>query len=132
MRELSRQDVVGRRIADIIISVPDEPISMSGMSYSAGYLRLDNGVTFGLGVRPPLIVDDCVTAAVHRSAMHESEFRSLLHQEVEDVVSGVEDGSLYVLTKHMAIVMVPSQFWVRPCLYERTEIIDETEPFWKA
>ena len=54
MNALRRKDFVGRHITDIIISMPDKTVSMSDMSYSAGYLRLDSGILFDLG---PHLID---------------------------------------------------------------------------
>jgi hypothetical protein len=132
MRVLRREDVVGRRITEIIISVPDKPVTMSDMSHSPGYLKLDSGIVFHLGVQPLQAVDEATLAGVRRDAKYEREFRSLLRQEIEDVVLMVDDGSLCVVTRDSIITEVPAQFWVRPCTYKRAEFTYETEPYWKG
>ena len=134
MHALSRGDIVGRRITDFIVSVPDKPTTMSGQSYSAGYLRLDNGVLFYLGqpTEPPLhACEEAVLAKVTRDAKYEAEFRSILGQEVQDVVLTIDDGCLCVVTKDAVITEVPAQFWVRPCIYSKTDFNFQTEPYWK-
>jgi hypothetical protein len=130
MRVLLKEDVVGRRIADIIISVPDKPVTMSDMSYSPGYLKLDSGVVFDLGVQPLCVADDLAVTRVTRDTKYEREFCTLLRQEIEDVVLMIDDGCLCVVTRDAAITVVPAQFWVRPCIYKRTEFRYKTEPFW--
>jgi hypothetical protein len=58
MTTLSRTDVVGRRIVDVIISAPDKPLGMSDMSESRGFLRLDSGITIAIDAQPPLLPID--------------------------------------------------------------------------
>ena len=131
---LQRDDVIGRRIVDVIVCVPDKPITMSAMSYSAGYLRLDNGILFYLGqpTEPELRAsDEAALASVTRDAKYEREFRTVLKQEIEDVVLMIDDGSLCVVTKDAVITEVPAQFWVRPCIYKRAEFTYKTERYWK-
>src|SRR5690349_2108963 len=99
MGALQRDDVIGRRIVDVIVSVPDKPVTMSTMSYSPGYLRLDSGVLFYLGqpTEPVLYAsDDAALRSVIRDAKYEREFRSLLRQEIQDVVLMIDDGCLCV------------------------------------
>src|SRR5258707_13513430 len=113
MRALQRDDVIGRRIIDVIISVPDKPVTMSTMSYSAGYLRLDSGVLFYLGqpTEPELHTsDEAALTSVTRDAKYERDFCSLLKQEIEDVVLMVDDGCLCVVRKDSVITEVPAQF----------------------
>src|SRR5262245_38716664 len=90
MRALRREDLVGRRITEIIISVPDKPVTMSDMSYSPGYLKLDSGTVFHLGVQPLQAVDEATLAGVRRDTKYEREFRSLLRQAIEDIVLMVD------------------------------------------
>ena len=134
MGALQRDDVIGRRIVDVIVSVPDKPVTMSSMSYSPSYLRLDSGVLFYLGqpTEPALHASDEVAlTSVTRDAKYEREFRSLLKQQIEDVVLMIDDGSLCVVTKDAVITEVPAQFWVRPCIYKRADFTYKTEPYWK-
>ena len=134
MRALQRDDVIGRRIVDVIVSVPDKPVTMSTMSYSPGYLRLDSGILFYLGqpTAPELHAsDEAALTSVMRDAKYEWEFCSLLKQEIEDVVLMIDDGSLCVVTKDAVITEVPAQFWVRPCIYKRADFTYKTEPYWK-
>ena len=131
MRTLSREEVIGRRIADIIISAPDIPVSMSDMSYSHGYLKLDNGLAFDLDAQPVRVADDSVVAGVLRDTKYEQEFRMLLRQMIEDVVLTIDCGCLCVVTGEAVITVVPAQFWVRPCLRQRVEFTHKTEPYWK-
>jgi len=134
MDALQRDDVIGRRIVDVIVSVPDKPATMSTMSYSPSYLRLDSGVLFYLGqpTEPALYArDEAALANVTRDAKYEREFRSLLGQEIQDVVLMIDDGCLCVVTKDAVITEVPAQFWVRPCIYKRADFAYKTEPYWK-
>jgi hypothetical protein len=78
MRALQRHDVIGRRIADIIVSVPDKPPTMSDMSYSASYLRWDSGIAFHLGLQPLQAADEATVTGVARDTKCEREFRSLI------------------------------------------------------
>jgi hypothetical protein len=130
MHTLRREDVVGRRIIDIVVSVPDKPVSMSDMSYSASYLRLDSGLAFNLGLQPLHAADEAALTGVIRDAKHEREFGALLQQTIEDVVLMVDDGSLCVATRNSIITEVPAQFWVRPWIYKRAEFTYKTEPYW--
>ena len=75
MRALQRDDVIGRRIVDVIVSVPDKPVTMSTMSYSPGYLRLDSGILFYLGqpTAPELHAsDEAALTSVMRDAKSSS------------------------------------------------------------
>jgi hypothetical protein len=130
MHVLLREEVIGRRIVDIIISVPDKPVTMSDMSYSPGYLKLDSGFVFDLSVQPLCVADDSVVTRVTRDARYECEFSALLLQDIENVVSMVDDGCLCVVTSAAVITVVPAQFWVRPCIYKRAEFTYKTEPYW--
>jgi len=135
MRTLRREDIVGRRITDVIVSVPDQPVTMSTMSYSPGYLRLDNGVLFYLGQpTEPLLhtSDESALSGLKRDTQYEQEFRALLGQQIEDVVLMVDDGCLCVVTKDLVITEVPAQFWVRPCTYKRADFSFKTEPYWQG
>src|SRR5688572_7949419 len=101
MRALQREEVVGRRIVDVLVSVPDRPVTMSTMSFSSSFLRLDSGSWFDLGqptVPPLYAVDETVLRGVVRDPKCEKEFRPLLQQVIVDVVLTIDDGSLCVLT----------------------------------
>ena len=135
MRPLERDDIIGRRIVEIIISLPDKPVTMSTMSYSAGYLRLENGVLFYLGqpTQPPLHAsDESALRDLARDASYERGFRSLIRQEIVDVILTIDDGCLCVVTDAFVVTEVPAQFWVRPCIYKRDSFTLPTEPFWRA
>jgi hypothetical protein len=135
MRELERDDIIGKRIAEVIISLPDKPITMSTMSYSAGYLRLDSEVVIYLGqpATPPMrACDEIGLRALARDTTYEKEFRPLIRQKIVDVVLTRDDGCLCILTDEYLITEVPAQFWVRPCLYKRDSFTLPTEPFWQA
>ena len=89
MDALQRDDVIGRRIVDVIVSVPDKPVTMSTMSYSPGYLRLDSGVLFYLGqpTEPALYArDEAALANVTRDAKYEREFR-LANADGKDILT---------------------------------------------
>jgi hypothetical protein len=134
MRELSPSDVFGARIADIIISVPDKPVSMSDQSFSVGYIRLNNGHVIALSTAtPPLLAHDVGLESVVRDSKYEAEFRRAIGQKVTDVVLTTDVGCLCVVTDgDLLITDVPAQFWQRPCIYKRTEFSQATEPFWKV
>ena len=135
MRELRRENVIGRRIVEVVIALPDRPVTMSTMSYSASYLRLDSGSLFDLGqpAAPPLhAVDERAVSGLARDPKSEREFRPAILQEIVDVVLMIDDGSLCVLTDEFVITVVPAQFWVRPCLYKRDSFTYTTEPFWNS
>src|SRR5689334_4188277 len=121
MRTICREEVIGRRIADIIISVPDKPVTMSDISYSPGYLKLDSGLAFDLGVQPLQAADDSTVTGVTRDTKYERGFRSLLRQEIEDVVLISDDGCLCVVTEDTVLTVIPAQFWVRPFTYKRAD-----------
>jgi hypothetical protein len=134
MRELSPNDVLGARIADIIISIPDKPISMSDQSFSAGYIRLDNGHVIDLSTAaPPLLAHDVGLESVVRDSKYEAEFRRAIGQKIADVVLTTDVGCLCVVTDGgLLITDVPAQFWQRPCLCKRSEFSQATEPLWKT
>jgi hypothetical protein len=134
MRELSPSDVFGARIAEIIISVPDKPISMSDQSFSAGYIRLDNGHVIDLSTAaPPLLAHDVGLESVVRDSKYEAEFRRAIGQKIADVVLTTDVGCLCVVTDGgLLITDVPAQFWQRPCLCKRSEFSQATEPLWKT
>lgn len=134
MRELSSSDVVGARIAEIIISVPDNPVSMSDQSFSASYIRLDNGHVIDLStVVPPLLAHDVGLESVVRDSMYEAEFRRAIGQKVSEVVVTTDVGCLcFVTDGGLLITDVPAQFWQRPCIFKRAEFSQATEPLWKT
>jgi hypothetical protein len=135
MRALQREEVVGRRIVEVVVSVPDRPVTMSTMSYSASYLRLDSGSWFDLGqptVPPLYAVYETVLRGVVRDPKGEKEFRPLLQQVIVDVVLTIDDGSLCVLTDEFVIAVGAGQFWVGPYLAKRASFTDATEPFWPS
>jgi hypothetical protein len=134
MRELSRNDVVGTRIADIIISLPDRPVSMSDQSFSASYVRLDNGHVIDLSTpAPPLFADDRGVSAITRDSKYESEFRQAIGQKISDVLLTTDVGYLCIVTEgDLLITDVPALFWQRPCIYKRAEFSQSTEALWKT
>jgi hypothetical protein len=95
MRDLQQNDVIGRRITDFIVSVPDKPVTASTMPHSPSYLRLDTGLLFRLGQPDNSALsasDESVLSGLKRDAVLEQEFRPLLGQQITDVagLSGTE------------------------------------------
>ncbi len=133
MRELSPGDVVGKRITEIIISVPNRPVSMGDQSLSASYIRLDNGVVLDLnGPVPPLRAYEGELATVKRDTPYEAEFQAAIGQTVSEVLLTTDVGCLCVVTDGgLLITEVPALFWERPCIYRRSECSINTEPLWK-
>ncbi len=134
MCELAREDLIGRRITELVISVPDKPITMSTMSRSTGYLRLDTDVLVPIGHPPTLPIRSCAEAAISdlvRDYKYEREFMPVLQQQIRDVVVTRGDGCLCFATDNFLITEVPAQFWIRPCLYKRDQSAPATVPFWR-
>jgi hypothetical protein len=112
MTELLRKDVVGQRIAEIVISVPDKPVTMDGQSFSAGYVRLASGVLIDLcGAAPPLQACPADLQALKRDRAYEAEFRAALGKRISDT-------------------RVPALAWDRPCLHRLADFDLDTEPLW--
>jgi hypothetical protein len=121
MRQLEKSEVVGRQIVDIIVSVPDKPVTMSDQSYSAGFLRLDSGHLINIGDwAPPLLV--CDEAEIHnlrRDKDTEKEFRPAIGQKIIGVTlpDEAEDGGIRITTENgFYISFTPGLFWIRPSI----------------
>jgi hypothetical protein len=119
MRQLEKTDVIGKRIADVIVSMPDKPVTMSDQSYSPGYLQLDTGDVINLGAyAPPLVsCDEGDFCNLVRDTEYEKEFCPAIGQTIIDLAfpDDTEDGSLHVATANgFVITFAASCFWIRP------------------
>ncbi len=96
MRHLEKADVIGKRIADVIVSVPDKPVTMSDQSHSPGFLRLDTGDIINLGsYAPPLAsVQESEIQKLVRDRKYEKNFRPALGQTISEILfpDETEDG----------------------------------------
>lgn len=132
---LRREDVIGRQIADIVVSVPDKPVSMSGMSASEGYIRLDTGVLINLGEDLECLRacgESRLQGLVRYTEYERDEFRSVIGKRISNVVVACDCALLVFITEDgKFITMVPAQFWIRPCLYDAASFTDETSPLWE-
>lgn len=121
MRHLEKTDLIGRRIADMIVSVPDRPVSMSDQSHSPGFLRLDTGDIINLGsYAPPLVsVEESEIQKLVRDRKYEADFRPVIGQAITDLLfpDDTEDGSIHVTTANgFVISFAASCFWIRPVI----------------
>jgi hypothetical protein len=120
-RNLEKPDVIGKRIADVIILKPDIPISMSSQSYSPGFLRLETGEVFDLGSdAPPLLAcDEMQFKNAARDTEYENEFRPAIGQIILNLLfpDETEEGSINVITANGYLInSVAAVFWTRPCI----------------
>ena len=132
---LGPQDILGQRISEVVISKPDRPVSMTDMSTSVGYLRLENGIIIDIGAtNPPLPkVTDIPFPDAGRDKEYEKEFQALVGQRIADVRVTTELGLVCIFTENSLVVTeVPAQFWVRPCLYSKGTLDVETERLWES
>jgi hypothetical protein len=130
MNLVTRNDIVGHRIVDVIISMPDNPLSMSDMSESKGYLRLDNGLVIHFDGGAPLqLIEPLALSDLRRDHESEAEFVTVVGEKIVDVV---HDGSLvYILVKDgVSVSTAISQFWVRPCLDRNLAHLAEAKSIW--
>src|ERR1700674_2010685 len=102
MRNLEKIDVIGKRIADVIVSVPNKPVTMSDQSHSPGFLRLDTGDIINLGsYAPPLVcIDDSEIQKLVRDRKYEKDFRPLIGETITELLfpDDTADGSIRVTT----------------------------------
>ena len=103
--------IIGRTIKEVIISVPDRPVSMSDQSESVGYIRLDNGACITIDYADFAAVLDLPIAEKERDRKIESEFSKALGSEI----IAVKDHEIFI-TGDMKISVVLGQFWIRPTL----------------
>ena len=47
---ISQEDIIGKKITDVIILQPDIPVTMSTYSCSDGYLEIEGGYILDLGI----------------------------------------------------------------------------------
>ncbi len=121
MRHLEKTDVIGKRIADLIVSVPDKPVTMSDQSHSPGFLRLETGDIINLGsYAPPLAsVEESDVQKLVRDHKYEKDFRPVIGQTISDLLfpDETEDGSIRVTTANGFMVsFAASCFWIRPVI----------------
>jgi hypothetical protein len=114
-------DVIGKRVADVILSIPDKPVTMSDQSDSPGFLRLDTGDIIDLGAyAPPLVtVEEGEIQRVVRDLKYEEDFRPVIGQAITDLLypDETEEGSIHVRTANgFIITFAASCFWIRPCI----------------
>ncbi len=125
MRNLEKTDVIGRCIADVMVSVPDKPVTMSDQSHSPGFLRLDTGDIINLGsYAPPLVsVEESEIQKLVRDRKYEKDFRPLIGQTITEVLfpDDTTDGSIRITTANgFVLSFAASCFWIRPVI-ERVE-----------
>jgi hypothetical protein len=122
MRNLEKADVIGKRIADVIVSVPDKPVTMSDQSHSPGFLLLDTGDIINLGsYAPPLVsAEQREVQRLVRDRKYEKNFRSAIGQTINELLfpDETEDGdSIRVTTANgFVISFAASCFWIRPVI----------------
>src|SRR5688572_30290919 len=113
MNSFERQDIVGRRIVEVVVSIPDKPVSMSDMSESKGYLRLDSGVVIEIVGDVLSHIEPATLSGLARDRVTEKEFKDALGGKIVDVV---HDGLILHVLLESGISISPGlgQFWVRP------------------
>ena len=121
MRSLNKTDVIGKRIAEVIISMPDIPVTMSTHSYSAGFLRLNTGEIIDLRIcEPPLLAcEERDVCEIVRDRKYEKEFRPAIGETIIAVTlpDEKEDGDLEIITANgFVITYAASPFWNRPVI----------------
>ena len=126
LRSIEKADVIGKKIAEIIVSLPDKPVTMSDQSFSRGFLRLNTGEIIDLGsYAPPLIViPEIEVQKVIRDAKYEAEFQPAIGPVITELLfpDETEDGSIHVGTANgFLITFGASCFWIRPCIERRPQ-----------
>lgn len=121
MRPLEKADLIGKRIIDVIVSMPDKPVTMASQSYSRGFLRFDSGALINLGsYAPPLLAcSEEDLRCIMRDTNYEREFGPVIGQEVIAVIfpDENEQGEVQVSTANgFVMASVASCFWIRPCI----------------
>ena len=119
MRQLEKCEVIGRRIVDIIVSLPDRPVTMSDQSYSNGFLRLDSGYLINLGSDAPLACDESEVRDLIRDKETEREFGPAIGQEIVGVILPEErdDWDIRITTANgFVISFALGLFWIRPII----------------
>jgi hypothetical protein len=123
MQLLTRHDVVGRRLAEVIISQPDKPVSDEDQSYSSGYVRLDSGVLIELdSSEAPRALDLVRLRHLARDSEHERSFQPAIGQKVVDLLRSDEHAGICVLLESGSVIaFVPGRCWIAPSLLKRDE-----------
>ena len=129
MKALEMNDVVGRRIVDVMISKPDKPVGMSGTSESKCYFQLDSGLVLQLDGRQLKPVDNAKLLAIARDRETEAEFIEIVGEKIVDVVC---DGMvIYVVVKgRLSMSTGLGQFWTRPYLDRSPSYYEEPKSIW--
>jgi hypothetical protein len=108
MHQLEKCEVVGRRIVDIIVSIPDKPVTMSDQSHSEGFLRLDSGRLINLGAyAPPLVAcDESEIRNLTRDKKTEAEFHPAIDQTIVEIIlpGEAEDGDIQITTLNGCVI----------------------------
>ena len=134
MQLLAKQDVVGRRLAEVIISEPDKPVTHEDQSYSSGYVRLDNEVLIEIDSNEvPRVIDSSSLSHLQRDSEHEQTFRPAIGQKVVDLLRSRDFAGICVLLESgSAIAYVPGQFWIAPFLQKAEEVpISGAKSIWQ-
>jgi hypothetical protein len=137
MRLLNQNDVIGARIIEVILSMPDKPMDISRESISAsqGYLRLDNSFILDLSSYelPIFSAEEENLSSLSRDTKYEQEFAAVIGQQIVDVVLSEYLPSICIMTRARLVVTngwTPA--WVGPCLMPKDSYhFSETEPLWK-
>ena len=124
---INRNDILGKKITEVIILQPDKPVTMSTYSYSEGYLEIEGGFILDLGssVEPLKILNICEVKDKVRDTRYESEFKKVIGERIVDIqLPDLEGDDLYYVTiivsteKHRLFYSI-SQFWNRPVIEEK-------------
>jgi len=129
MKALEMNEVVGRRIVDVVISKPDKPVSMAGSSESKCYLQLDSGLVLQLDGRVLKPFENAELPSITRDRETEAEFVEIVGEKIVDVV---HDGMVvYVVVKGgLSMSTGLGQFWTRPYLDRSPSYYEEPKSIW--
>lgn len=124
MRELRREDVIGVRIAEVLVTMPDIPVSMDDHSYSAGYIRLENGIVIDFdSSRTSLQGYDGSLDALVRDSNYEAKFREAawLFKSLMFFLRQTLTSLVLLLLRGYLSPRSPALFWNRLCICKRSE-----------
>ena len=122
MHQLEKSDVIGRRIVEIIVSKPNIPVSMSGQSYSEGFLRLDTGHLIDLGDSelPLIACDESEVRNLKRDRKTEREFRRAINRTIVEMTMPTDEDDECVMrittSNGFVIRFSLGLFWIRPII----------------
>jgi hypothetical protein len=120
MKLLSKNDVVGRCIVEVAVTLPDKPVSMSDQSYSRGFVKLDSGDVIAIDAPDPLVSSDAQLSAMLRDTEHERTFQPVIGRTVKDLLLSDEFcGICIVVDSGEVIASVPGLLWIAPFLHKR-------------